>query len=615
MDSEVIQEILQKNPLLQRQQDKLEAMTTGRYCFHRSFGFGIIRDYDRDLGKLIVDFDSRPNHAIDPAFALKHLQILPDDHLIAQYHREPEEILRRLNHEPSAIAQLILAHAPNQRATLADLNEVLTAILDEKSLKNWWTRARKAIEADPCIAIPSSKTGYYTLRETPLSSLDEAIDGFFDAKQMAQKLHFAAKILREKDIAAAGEKLGLVQEEVERLLALPTTGEMDYLQLHWLAEDLRTLANQLPEPSDEFAAFLSSIKNLNEVANGLPTAGLNRLLTSLNDLFPDNFLQIALGLIRNGSLKTIGLVVDYLLKLDQLSFLQENFNQWMRENGFRAALLEWTIRNRHSRKYRDLLANLINATLLRFALSAIDQEALRRSSNRKISLAETLAADHDLIAEILRSEPIGIAKDLAHMILFNQGFDLLTKKSILARFIRIFPSLQQLLESNSARKDAWISVSEESLEQIRREYDELVSEKIPANKKAIEAAREHGDLRENSEYKMARQDQDILLARRAKIEQDLEHIQVIDYQKVETDRVAIGTVVTLDIGKGRQRRLAILGAWDGDPQRNIIAYQTPLGQALLNRQPGDTVQLSGQPEMRVEKIERWIDCASAWQGK
>lgn len=616
MDSEVIQEILQKNPLLQRQQDKLQAMAAGRHCFHRSFGFGIIRGYDRDLAKLIVDFEGRPGHAIDPAFALKHLQALPDDHLIAQYHREPEKILKKLSQDPAAVAQLILTHAPNQRATLADINEVLSAILDEKSLKNWWPRARKAIEADPSIAIPSTKVGYYSLREAPLSSLDEAIDGFFEAKQTSQKLHFAAKLLKEKDLSTAGEKMALLQEEVQRLLSLPMTGEIDYLQLHWFAEDLRALAGQPSESGEDFATFLRSIKNLHEVANGLPTIGLNRLLKSLNELFPESFLQIALSLIRSGSFKTIGLVVDYLLRLDQLTFLRENFGQWLRENGFRTALLEWTIRNRHNKKYGLLLSGLVNATLLRFALSAIDQEALRRSSNRKISLAETLASDRELIGEILRSEPIGIAKDLAHMILLNQGFDLLTKKSILARFIRIFPSLQQLLESNAARRDdEWLSVSGESLEQIRREYDALVSEKIPANKKAIEVAREHGDLRENSEYKMARQDQDILMARKAKIEQDLEHIQVIDFQKVDTDRVAIGTVVTLDMGKGKTRRLAILGAWDGDPQRNIIAYQTPLGQVLLNRKPGDMVRLSDQPEMRIEKIERWIDCEDNWKGK
>jgi len=121
---------------------------------------------------------------------------------------------------------------------------------------------------------------------------------------------------------------------------------------------------------------------------------------------------------------------------------------------------------------------------------------------------------------------------------------------------------------------------------------EIVSKRIPDNSKAIAVAREHGDLRENSEFKMAKQDQSVLMAQKAQLERDLARARISDFADATTDQVSVGTIVDLrDVTNGKAVRYTVLGAWDSDPDNHVIAYKTPLGQALLGRKVGEHVKL------------------------
>jgi transcription elongation GreA/GreB family factor len=122
---------------------------------------------------------------------------------------------------------------------------------------------------------------------------------------------------------------------------------------------------------------------------------------------------------------------------------------------------------------------------------------------------------------------------------------------------------------------------------------------------------EHGDLRENAEYHMAKDDQKVLMARRSEIELELAKAQVTDFSDTSTDQVGIGSAVELfdEISK-EKRTYFILGAWDGDPDRNILSYKTPLGQSLLQKTVGDVVETEIDEEKqswKIMKLSRWID--------
>jgi transcription elongation factor GreA len=142
-------------------------------------------------------------------------------------------------------------------------------------------------------------------------------------------------------------------------------------------------------------------------------------------------------------------------------------------------------------------------------------------------------------------------------------------------------------------------VSWSSLEKRKAEYEELVKKKIPDNIKEIALARSYGDLSENFEYKAAKQMQAVLGRRRAELEQALQNARGTAFESPDTSRVSIGTIVTLREKKsGKEETYSILGAWDGDPERNIISYQTAIGQALLGHAVGEGVALAGEQSPR-----------------
>src|SRR5260221_14286487 len=119
------------------------------------------------------------------------------------------------------------------------------------------------------------------------------------------------------------------------------------------------------------------------------------------------------------------------------------------------------------------------------------------------------------------------------------------KRSLLARLVKKHPAVQSLVSGEQTKQDATILVSWDSLERRRIEYQELVQKKIPANSKEIAIARSYGDLRENHEYKAAKEMQKILMRRKAELEVDLVRARGTDFQNPKTDVVSIGTQVTV----------------------------------------------------------------------
>src|SRR5207248_2517959 len=102
------------------------------------------------------------------------------------------------------------------------------------------------------------------------------------------------------------------------------------------------------------------------------------------------------------------------------------------------------------------------------------------------------------------------------------------------------------------------------------------------NIKEISLARSYGDLSENFEYKAAKQMQAVLARQRAELEQALQNARGTAFENPDTSRVSIGTIVTVrDKASKKQETYTILGAWDGNPDRNVISYQTAIGQGLV----------------------------------
>ena len=242
---------------------------------------------------------------------------------------------------------------------------------------------------------------------------------------------------------------------------------------------------------------------------------------------------------------------------------------------------------------REQWAELITPALLGAILSAMEREQ-HISPTRGSRLQRLLMEDRQLIGAMFTGADVGDARDAMRKLLLSPLFDELTKRSLLARIVKIYPGLETMITGGQPEeKTVALVVSWSSLEKRKAEYEELVKKKIPENIKEIALARSYGDLSENFEYKAAKQMQAVLSRRRAELEQALHNARGTAFENPDTSRVSIGTIVTVrDADSKKEETYTILGAWDGDPERHIISYQTAIGQALLGHKLGEVITLN-----------------------
>src|SRR4030095_2395659 len=259
----------------------------------------------------------------------------------------------------------------------------------------------------------------------------------------------------------------------------------------------------------------------------------------------------------------------------------------IREHSATSEMLVWLCSE------RERWNNLIKPELLGAILAALEREQ-HNAPGRGSKLHRALVEDRQLVGEIFANGDIGVARDSMRRLQLSPLFDELTKRSLLGRIVKVYPGLEGMITATQAQeKTAPLIVSWSSLERRKNEYEALVKTKIPENRKEIAIARSYGDLSENFELKRQKQMQSVLMRRKAELEQMLHDARGTSFENPDTSRVSIGTIVTLRNAETNvEETYTILGAWDGDPDRHIISYQTAIGQALLGHKIAETISLN-----------------------
>jgi len=130
------------------------------------------------------------------------------------------------------------------------------------------------------------------------------------------------------------------------------------------------------------------------------------------------------------------------------------------------------------------------------------------------------------------------------------------------------------------------------IDRLKKELEELRHELNSKLPKELEAARAHGDLRENAEYEAAKERQGVVNARIGATEQRIRELSMINVRSFPEGAIGYGSLVTLtDEEDGGEVRYEIVLPEEVDAGRGKISLSSPLGRALLNKQPGDEVQV------------------------
>jgi transcription elongation factor GreA len=617
MNKEAIDALIEKNPNLVSSRTKLEAMAPGNYCLHRSWGFGKIVDYDAAAGKIIIDFeDGSQGQAMAPAFCVDKLDVLKPTDILVRSRIEADVINEMIKKEPADLICEIISASNDQAMMATEIERVLSRVIGPIKYKKWWTATKKVLVKDPRIGVPVKKSDPYIFRSEPVKPEEEILEQFHATKNPKQKILLGEKLF------ALSENISVVREEMPKILAELTDAiqnakslsQADRLHGVWVRNNLaRDLHEDVEELEPSSASILDSTNDYSQLAADLPSLYFKRYIDLIRRTYPDKWQSMVEDLLRNSSGKFTSECINFMLEHEMNERISFCLDRWLNEQTIKGPLLFWVVKNRNSKKYSSIINPLVTPRLLAAMFYAIDYESLQNASTRRIPLADLLSDDIELIPNLLADANVETARDLAQTLLLNQGFENLTKKSLLARFIKKFPTIQSLLagEAATSSEDDVLIVSQSSFNTAKAEYEDLLAVKIPENKEAIVTAREHGDLKENSEYKMARQDQDMLLSRKNELEVDLSRARITDFTEANAENIGIGSIVELKEGStGKKHKYAILGAWDSDPKNNVLSYKTPLAQQLLGKEKGAvaSTKIGGnEEEWTILSITRWID--------
>ena len=637
-------------------QAAIDLVATGQpaFCLHQAWGIGVIRSYDEATKRLVIDFpeQNKKGHAMDAAFFLGKIEFINPNGLVAKAYADATkaEIANLVANDPAGVVKALLSEYPTGECTSyaleANLDRVHFASLPAgkdraAAFKAWWTKGRAAVRKDRAILVPERKGGLYALLEAPKDLGEDLFAQYESAPNFERKLLLleelaGAAVAETRSAANAANLDKLSADLLKEIKKLETARKRDNLPailggiwnrdkfFRSAVENVETVS---PTASEIIALCTES--DLAFVALNIPhtTEKIRSLLDLVRAHHGDRWSDRAFDLLRNrdiggtksGSAKLVSESIAYLCDQDLAEAVATRFAQWLETRELRAPVIIWIIKNRDSKKYAAIVGRLIAPSLLGAILSSIDTESLESNSTARIPLANELIKDKELIANILTpaegkkadSETIF---DLTRTMMSSQGFDEMTKKALLSRLAKIEPHVQRLAKSKHSGSEAEekeLLVSKASKEEKERELEDIVKVRLPAVKEAIQIAKEHGDLKENSEYKMARQDHDTLAARRAELDALLKKARVTDFSEAKTDAISVGSSIVLRRGSDQTEfAYDLLGAWDGEPEKNILSYISPLAKQFLNHKTGETftTNINGKAEnWTVVRITRWVD--------
>lgn len=142
-------------------------------------------------------------------------------------------------------------------------------------------------------------------------------------------------------------------------------------------------------------------------------------------------------------------------------------------------------------------------------------------------------------------------------------------------------------------------------EKLQAEIDKLEYELNHDLPKAIQHAREFGDLSENAEYKAAKEKQTMVQARLSLLHQRMAEVDSIDISKLPQDRIAYGSVVVLyDLEKEEKVTYELVTSEESDPDNGKISTVSPIGQALMGKEEGDDAKVKTPTGVRNFEITR-----------
>lgn len=551
----------------------------GEMFFMAGRGAGVVTELNPELGIARLDFEKDKRVSVPLGAAAKYLMPLPEGHVL----REKLSANQKLRDEAKASPAQFFARiiqSFGRSMMMGEVRDAVIGIVPEEKWSSWWTAARK----NPQIVV--SGTGAKATYSWNASTGDAVttIRREFDRADPKSKLDLARKhSARGKELAdyfsshLAGEASRLSRSD-------PATA--------WqILATLETLPGTYTSAIDSTSLLSGALASRIVAAVG-DKALRERALLSVRQHHPDWTKVYSEVFFLDDEPRMLSLITAELEKQGQTAIRDRLIDETLRYPRRHPRAFFWFVKKLQE---EPVLSEKANYQLLFQILDAISSDEFSPVRARLKDMFDKGGLGIRIITGVDNEEQ---ARKLVETLERYGALEEYRREIVKHAALMKFPSLRE-------PQAEVIYATSEMLATKRAELENLVKVEIPANNKAIQVAREMGDLKENFEYKSARQRAEYLGARAVKLQSELSEVRVLDPGTIDTSAVHVGTKVSLSNGDTR-REVTILGPWESAPEHGIYSNQSDVAKALIGHSPNEIVTFMGN-DYQIESIRRWTE--------
>jgi transcription elongation factor GreA len=593
----------------------------GNYVFHRSWGVGKITELN--TAEMVIDFKDKAAHKMDIQMALKSLKPLREEHFWVMQFEKPEDMLKTFKEDITQFFKILL-QSFGGRLSLSDIKTELTdKYVPLAQWSKWWGKVRPELMKDPLLGISPQKKDMIELHETPITSSESAIEKFQAAQGFEDRVQTFIDALKspEENIEAIEF---IAPHFKETLKSLDANTKLKSLWLLEMATE--ALADDEPLFSKESQSeIIQSFKSrtprdLFEIFEDTKQSELKRHGLKFSKRHHGDWKKIYLEMLFETPVKLHKTIMTELVAAEATEEINEFINRLKKDVKQNAEVFLWTVKSVLAGQL-DLPAGQTQEVLLGLfrMIRSIPKIEPKGSKLRNNVRDIFFGAGKNELIELISREAKESVRRFSALLKDVPFFNDSEKIQIVSQLREINPVVfdegagehdgNEQTENLATRleKTGGTVASADAIEAMRTRLDLLINIEIPKNSEEIGLAQEKGDLRENSEYKAALENQTILQASVTQLEADLKAVQQLSADDIDTNAVSVGTRVKLrDAATGDIFVYSIMDQWDADVDKGIISYKSPLGRVLMGQKKGGAAAFNAQ-KLEVIGLEKAID--------
>lgn len=576
--------------------EKHIAFDAKNFVFHRSWGVGIIRKVQGDM--LTINFGKKNGvHEMSLKMAVSALMPLAKDHIwVLKATKTKEQLAKMVKDDKTWALKIIIKSFGNACDDKRIKAELVPSVLSAGEWTSWHSAAQKILATDSTFGVSPNDINLYIVRDHEVSAEEKLANEFKAEKQFFARIDIFMRYVND-DTTDKNDELftDMFSYFTGYLKSFTNVNEL-VVASYLIVQKICKLNSNYTSPAKfTFAELYGEISNPREMYQLLKDTKNTTLredfIANIRQLpdWDDQYIRLFPTVLKAEILSTL-IKEGKTAKLQQ--FARNCFEDF---RDYREAAIYMFKESREEEwfkaadiSYEQQLVTLIN--IISQCYREINNH-VNTTDNKKIikNAAALLFGDKDnlLLNYMLDNGPEACTR-LYTMVNDVKDLDSSYKARLRSGILGKFKDFKFQETENKQEEPKGLIVTAAMLEIKKAQVDDIEKVQIPANAIEVSEARAKGDLKENAEYSAAKEKQHMLGVTLKRLKEEIDRAVIFDPTTLTTSLISFGTTAVLHNEiENKDEEFSIFGPWESNPEKGIISYLSPFGNALLDAKVGE----------------------------